>query len=196
MSIMKRFSTYKFIVTALAVGFLYTAGINEAAAQSYVPTPVTVSTNKLKVDGKLCYSHIVQERQTIYSICKAYGVTADDLYQYNPGLKESGLKKNAIIIIPAVSASETKEVAPEPKKDTVVASAPVAPATPTAPAAAPKKQPSSKHIKHTVKWYETDVNEIAEKCGFSSVYHFCRIFKSKTNMTPLEYSGKYKVFTI
>lgn len=40
------------------------------------------------------------------------------------------------------------------------------------------------------------VTQISEECGFSSVYHFCRIFKSKTNMTPLEYSGKYKVFTI
>jgi len=40
------------------------------------------------------------------------------------------------------------------------------------------------------------VTQISEECGFSSVYHFCRIFKSKTNMTPLEYSGKYTVFTI
>ena len=159
MSIMKRFSTYKFLVTALAAGFLCSAGIDEAAAQTYVPTPVTMSTNKLKVDGKLCYSHIVQERQTIYSICKAYGVTADDLYQYNPGLKENGLKKNAIIIIPAVSSSETKEAVQEPQKDTVVTVS-----TPAqAPSPAPKKQSNAKHIKHTVKWYETDVNEIADR---------------------------------
>ena len=164
MSIMKRFSTYKFLVTALAAGFLCSAGIDEAAAQTYVPTPVTMSTNKLKVDGKLCYSHIVQERQTIYSICKAYGVTADDLYQYNPGLKENGLKKNAIIIIPAISSSETKEAVQEPKKDTVVTVS-----TPAqAPSPAPKKQSNAKHIKHTVKWYETDVNEIAEKYGVTA----------------------------
>lgn len=165
---MKGFSTYKFIVTALTAGLLCSAGIKEAAAQAYVPTPVTMSTNKLKVDGKLCYSHIVQERQTIYSICKAYGVTADDLYQYNPGLKESGLKKNAIIIIPAVSASESKEEAPAPKEkeEAAVVSAP-AQITPTAETQAPKKQTNTKHIKHTVKWYETDVKDIAEKYGVS-----------------------------
>ena len=31
------------------------------------------------------------------------------------------------------------------------------------------------------------VGEIAEKCGFSSVYHFTKIFKQKTGVTPSEY---------
>ena len=70
-------------------------------SQEYIPTPVTISTEKIKVDGKVCYSHVVLERQTEYSICKAYGVTQEDLYKYNPGLKENGLKKNSIIIIPS-----------------------------------------------------------------------------------------------
>lgn len=33
------------------------------------------------------------------------------------------------------------------------------------------------------------VTGIAEKCGFSSVYHFCRAFKSLTGQTPTEYSS-------
>ena len=33
------------------------------------------------------------------------------------------------------------------------------------------------------------VTGIAEKCGFSSVYHFCRAFKSITGQTPTEYSS-------
>ena len=40
------------------------------------------------------------------------------------------------------------------------------------------------------------VTETSEKCGFSTVYHFCRIFKDKTGLTPLEYSKKYKIFEI
>lgn len=40
------------------------------------------------------------------------------------------------------------------------------------------------------------VTEISEKCGFSSLYHFCRIFKKKTDLTPLEYSKKYATFEI
>ena len=140
---MKRFSTYKFIAAVLTAGVLVSASAITTAAQEYVSTPVTVSTNKLKVDGKVCYSHIVQERQTIYSICKAYNVTAEDIYKLNPGLEENGLKKNAIIIIPA--AVEAKETAEEPQKVS-----------------------TGKHLKHTVKWYETDVKDIAEKYGVSA----------------------------
>lgn len=32
-----------------------------------------------------------------------------------------------------------------------------------------------------------NVTEISEACGFSSVYHFCRSFKSRTAVTPGEY---------
>ena len=159
MSIMKRFSIHTLIVTAVAAGFLLGTTATELSAQEYTPVPVTVSTNKLKVDGKLCYSHIVLERQTLYSICKAYNVTAEDLYKYNPGLKENGLKKNGILIIPAVS-TEASAAQEQPKKDTVVIQAP-----------APKKaEPATtqKYQKHTVKWYETDVKDIAEKYGVSA----------------------------
>ena len=159
MSIMKRFSIHTLIVTAVAAGFLLGTTATELSAQEYTPVPVTVSTNKLKVDGKLCYSHIVLERQTLYSICKAYNVTAEDLYKYNPGLKENGLKKNGILIIPAVS-TEASAAQEQPKKDTVAIQAP-----------APKKAepaPTHKYQKHTVKWYETDVKDIAEKYGVSA----------------------------
>lgn len=115
-------------------------------AQEYIPTPVTVSTNKVKVDGKVCYSHIVLERQTVYSICKAYGVTAEDLYKFNPGLEENGLKKNSIIVIPSQEAltgkmEKTEKVEKEEKAD-------------------------KKLKKHTVKWYET-LEDIAGKYGVS-----------------------------
>ncbi len=33
------------------------------------------------------------------------------------------------------------------------------------------------------------VTGISEKCGFSSVYHFCRAFKAMTGQTPTEYSS-------
>ena len=155
---MKRFTRHTLLVSMLAIGLFSAADM--LSAQEYVPTPVTVSNNKLKVDGKLCYSHIVLERQTIYSICKAYNVTAEDLYKYNPGLHENGLKKNGILIIPAVS-SESKEVDAEPRKETVAAPQ-VEQASQT-----PKKPENTKHLKHTVKWYETDINVIAEKYGVS-----------------------------
>lgn len=40
------------------------------------------------------------------------------------------------------------------------------------------------------------VTEVAEKCGFSSVYHFCRVFKQRTGMTPSEYAAQHVVYKI
>ena len=64
---------------------------------------MTISTEKVKIDGKVFYSHIVLEKQTLYSISKAYGVSVQDIYAANPNIETEGLKKNAIILIPDVS---------------------------------------------------------------------------------------------
>ncbi len=40
------------------------------------------------------------------------------------------------------------------------------------------------------------VTAIAEECGFSSVYHFCRAFKQKTGVTPTEYAAAHTVYQI
>ena len=34
------------------------------------------------------------------------------------------------------------------------------------------------------------LEEIAERCGFSSLSYFCRVFKSSTGMTPGEFRSK------
>lgn len=40
------------------------------------------------------------------------------------------------------------------------------------------------------------INAISEKCGFSNPYHFCRLFKDKTGLTPTEYGKQNKIFEI
>lgn len=40
------------------------------------------------------------------------------------------------------------------------------------------------------------VTAIAEQCGFSGVYHFCKIFKQKTGLTPTEYAEQNHYKTI
>ncbi len=79
------------------------AAERECPAQDYVPTPVTISKDKVKQNGRLYYAHIVLERQTLFSIAKAYGVTVDEIYAANENinLKENGLKTNSIILVPA-----------------------------------------------------------------------------------------------
>ncbi|MGM9736751.1 MAG: LysM peptidoglycan-binding domain-containing protein [Candidatus Cryptobacteroides sp.] len=129
-------------------------------SQEYVGTPVSISKEKVKVDGKIFYSHIVMEKQTLYSISKAYGVEVEDLYRHNPSLKENGLKKNAILLIPVVdSPAPVRE-----KEDSIVVQP--EPEPQQAPAPRQDKGKAKKKKIHTVKWYE-DLDMISEKYGIS-----------------------------
>ena len=78
------------IITVAAMMMTYTVSVT---AQEYISPVVEVSDQKVKKDGKVYYSHVVMERQTMYSISKAYNVTQEEIYEANPGLKENGLKK-------------------------------------------------------------------------------------------------------
>lgn len=127
---------------ALILCLLPSVGVQ---AQEYSQPPVTVSAEKVRVgDGKVYYSHIVLEKQTLFSISKAYGVTVEEIEAANPNLqlKTEGLKKNSILLIPCNGA---------------------------APAEAPAAQASSPEdfIIHTVRWYE-DIDDIARKYGVSA----------------------------
>lgn len=117
-------------VAAMLMAFAASAG-----AQEYVAPPVEVSDQKVRKDGKVFYSHVVLERQTLYSISKAYNVTQEEIFEANPGLKETGLKKNAIIMIP--TQSELKETIQQKQEDAVEATG------------------ASIQKIHTVRWYET-----------------------------------------
>ena len=141
----------KHILHILTFLLLATSAYTGISAQDYTPVPVTVSKEKVRVDGKLFYSHIVLERQTLYSICKAYDVTMEQIYEANPAVKAEGLKKNAVLLIPC---PEKKAVQQEEK-------------APEQPAKAKKeKRSDKKQTIHTVKWYE-DLDVIAEKYGVS-----------------------------
>jgi LysM repeat protein len=100
---MKRIFENILIIIALTVGAQHVV-----MAQAYVNTPVSVSKEKVKINGELCYSHVVLEKQTLFSISKAYNVSVDEIYRLNPSLKETGLKKNAIILIP-IAQDKTSE---------------------------------------------------------------------------------------
>jgi LysM repeat protein/ABC-type branched-subunit amino acid transport system substrate-binding protein len=169
------------VMTALAL----TMGSAAAAlGQEYQNTPVTISKDKVRHNGEVCYSHIVKERQTLYSISKAYNVSIEDIYKYNPSVKENGLKINTILIIPiAGEATQTNadvavEMAAEPVVETVAkteeAQTPVAetvsepevkPEVKVEPATEPEDEDIIiKRKTHTVRWFE-DLDTIAEKYG-------------------------------
>lgn len=154
---MKHFAT-----TVLAV-ILGLASYVCATAQDYIAPDVTISREKVRIDGKLFYSHVVLERQTLYSIGKAYGVGMEELYTANPSLKENGLKKNSILLIPVLEEEkqvkgekqirdEEKQVRKETEK------------TEKREARKKSRKEKEEYIIHTVKWYE-DLDVISEKYG-------------------------------
>lgn len=148
---MKRHDLIISIAKAFAAAALFLCIPASMAAQEYESTPVTLSKEKVKVDGQVCYSHIVLEKQTLYSISKAYGVSVDDIYKYNPAVKESGLKKNSIILIPLVNTTDKKVVEIQPET------------TEPKPEAKAARNPRKTHI---VKWFE-DIEGIAAKYGIT-----------------------------
>lgn len=136
----------KKILTVLMIGLGICSNAAMAQNENYVPTPVTVSKEKTKnAAGEVFYSHVVLERQTLYSISKAYGVSVDEICAANKALHldTEGLKKNQIILIPV--ASET-----------------AAAAVPVETAASPQSE--TEYTLHTVKWFE-DLSSIAARYG-------------------------------
>lgn len=138
-----------------------------AAYGQYPQVPVSISTEKVKIDGKVYYSHIVLEKQTLYSISKAYGVTVQDIYDANPALQTEGLKKNAIILIPSAQPATTAQAVQGTKPDNEISDAPVQ--DDNGSKAAKKNRRNREkvqdvYIVHTVRWFE-DLDMISEKYG-------------------------------
>lgn len=127
------------------------------AAQEYVAPAVEVSDQKVRKDGKVYYSHVVTERQTMYSISKAYNVTQDEIYDANPGLRENGLKKNSIIMIPVLS--EAKEPVSQKPVETHTSDLAVQQASHDVKL---QEVEAPDHKTHTVRWFET-LKDIAAK---------------------------------
>ncbi|MGN1046211.1 MAG: LysM peptidoglycan-binding domain-containing protein, partial [Candidatus Cryptobacteroides sp.] len=161
----------KKLITTAAIAFAFClipcgSGL---LAQEYKAPEVTLSKETVKLDGKIYYSHIVLEKQTLYSISKAYGVTMDEIYEANQNLKETGLKKNAIILIPAKdkAATAAREEQQSTVKEETVRNEEVKPAAKEEKREDRKKGKNPDYFIHTVKWYE-NLDDIAAKYGMTT----------------------------
>ena len=69
----------------------------------YRPSEVTVSGDIVTIEGKQYFSHVVRNRQTLYSIGKAYGVSSLDIIDANPSLNldRRPIKAGDVLLIPA-----------------------------------------------------------------------------------------------
>ena len=130
---------------------------------------ITISDQIVSVKGEKMYVHNVNKGETIYSICKAYNITADELQRLNPIISD-GLKAGQLLYIPvkylqAAKAEEPEEVRPDQ----------------------PQEQEPQGYLTHKVKWYE-DLDEIAEKYGVTpeEILAFNDIKKKRKVKTGME----------
>lgn len=154
-------------LTAFAASLCLTAAFQSgASAQDYTAPQVVVSADKVRYGGKIFYMHVVQGRQTLYSISKAYNVTIQEIYDSNPTLhlETEGLKKDQIILIPIKGDTAGKE-----QKESREAAQPTkteAPAADTADRTSSEENGSDEYFTHKVKWFE-DLTSIAKKYSVS-----------------------------
>ena len=147
---------------SLLLFFLLAASLT-LTAQGYDVPEVVISTEKANIAGKVYFLHKVLPKQTVFSICKAYGVTQEELTQANPDLKD-GLKAGAILFVPVSEAAAKAEAAKQPT-------------------AQQREEPVQEQqvdeteeedtrvvervIEHRVRWYES-IGTIARKYGLSA----------------------------
>ena len=132
-----------------------------AAAQSYQTPEVQVSSEKANIGGKVYYVHKVLAKQTVFSICKAYGIKSDELAAANPDIKD-GLKAGSIIFIPAgtAQAADSTSVKAEPDAAETAAE----PDENVSGDDGGEANPISRVVEHRVRWYES-IKTIARKYG-------------------------------
>lgn len=115
------------------------------AVESLAQVPITISKEIVKLNGVKMYAHGVKKGETVYSICRAYDVTAEDLQRYNPALAD-GLKEGAILYIPFEKNTSPRRVVEKPVRQENKAEK--------------SSEKQVKYIEHKVEWYE-DLDDIA-----------------------------------
>ncbi|MBR5018181.1 MAG: LysM peptidoglycan-binding domain-containing protein [Bacteroidales bacterium] len=133
-------------------------------AQGYKAPEVEISNEKANIAGKVYYVHKVLPKQTVYSICKAYGIKSEDLNAANPDIKD-GLRAGSIIFIPADAAHipEPAETVTRKKEEPRV----VTPEPEPEPEARENLvQVVERVIEHRVRWFDS-LSGIARKYGVS-----------------------------
>ena len=134
-------------------------------AQGYKVPDVAISNERANIAGKVYYVHKVLPKQTVFSICKAYGIKSEDLNAANPDIKD-GLKAGSIIFIPVDAANIPKEAdTPQQKKEEpkVVVQEPE---PEEAEPAENTVQVVERVIEHRVRWFDS-LSGIARKYGVS-----------------------------
>lgn len=84
-------------VNLIIAAMVLCAGYNTMHAQEEKPIPVSQVVEL--VDGKKYYIHEVRTGQTVYRIAKAYNLTPQEVFTYNPDARE-GIRPGQMLMLP------------------------------------------------------------------------------------------------
>jgi LysM repeat protein/ABC-type branched-subunit amino acid transport system substrate-binding protein len=99
MIVFSNFRTSIFFILLLQIPLLYTV------KAQLEPTPVEKSSEKVLYQGKVYFVHIVKKGQTLYSICRTYKVTEQEIATANPGISLNPLGSGQLLHIPVTNQS-------------------------------------------------------------------------------------------
>ncbi len=104
----------RYLISKLIILLCLLGAVSEVQAQT---NTIVRSNEKVVVAGKIFYLHIVKEKQTLYSICKAYGADINEVMQVNNKQTHS-LNLNETLKIPFKQASKDNIDTSPKTKDT------------------------------------------------------------------------------
>ncbi len=111
------------LIPATAKQILNSDNQRSESSGSVVTTPVAAKKYEPQAEPQTesvsFIEHQVQKKQTLFGICKKYGITQDDLQKYNPAIA-SGLKDGMILKIPVKNNASSAVKENEAVKNEVV----------------------------------------------------------------------------
>ncbi|MCM1504689.1 MAG: LysM peptidoglycan-binding domain-containing protein [Muribaculum sp.] len=109
-------------------------------------------------------SHHVKKGETVYGICRHYGISEDDLIALNPSIKSGALKQGTILLLPDGSAPVSAEVGDDVSaSDQPITSTSLTPSVPSSVAINSTASTSSSETLD--RPYFGDTDEVAEILG-------------------------------
>lgn len=88
------------LVLLIALYWMTTAKVFATGDSLYYLLPSDTVILSIEQYGEKIFTHRLEKKQTLYSLAHFYGLSVEELYYYNPGLKETSVKIHQGIRVP------------------------------------------------------------------------------------------------
>ncbi|MCB0653001.1 MAG: LysM peptidoglycan-binding domain-containing protein [Saprospiraceae bacterium] len=113
---------YKPLVVLTVIYFMIASRLFATGDSLYYLLPKDSIILTIDNDGEKIFNHKIEKKQTLYSLAYFYGLSVEELYYYNPGLKEATVKIHQGIRVPIPNRAITRYL---PQDETAIGYIPV-----------------------------------------------------------------------